>query len=136
MAQFQFHQHITLARKYLKPKPISLVNQQIQMQYLYNRLLVANYIENSMLVCILDIQPSSESQVYRIKITYKLSDGATKGMADFATIIKNMRENIHIISTARMIAEITNCVFITPNIKNGISKCMLQIRLCHGSVHG
>ena len=78
MAQFQFHQHITLARKYLKPKPISLVNQQIQMQYLYNRLLVANYIENSMLVCILDIQPSSESQVYRIKITYKLSDGAPK----------------------------------------------------------
>lgn len=69
MAQFQFHQHITLARKYLKPKPISLVNQQIQMQYLYNRLLVANYIENSMLVCILDIQPSSESQVYRIKIS-------------------------------------------------------------------
>ena len=49
-------------------------------------------------------------------------------MADFATITKNMRENIHIISTARMIAEITNCVFITPNIKNGISKCMLQIR--------
>lgn len=29
MAQFQFHQHITLARKYLKPKPISLVNQQM-----------------------------------------------------------------------------------------------------------
>ena len=135
MAQFQFHQHITLARKYLKPKPISLVNQQIQMQYLYNRLLVANYIENSMLVCILDIQPSSESQVYRIKITYKLSDGAPKAWL-ISPPLQKYEGNIHIISTARMIAEITNCVFITPNIKNGISKCMLQIRLCHGSVHG
>lgn len=78
MAQFRFHQHITLAHKYLKTKPISLVNQQIRMQYLYRKLLVENYIKDSMFVCVLDIQPSSESQVYRIKIAYKLSDGAPK----------------------------------------------------------
>lgn len=62
----------------MKTKPIWLVNQQIRMQYLYRKLLVENYIKDSMFVCVLDIQPSSESQVYRIKITYKLSDGAPK----------------------------------------------------------
>lgn len=31
-----------------------------------------------MLVCVLDIQPSPESQIYRVRITYKISDGAPK----------------------------------------------------------
>lgn len=48
------------------------------MQLTYGDILIANCIKNSTLICILDIQPSSESQRYRVKITYKLSDGSPK----------------------------------------------------------
>ena len=50
--------------------------------------------------------------------------------------LQNMKENIRIISMARITMEIINCVFIILSIKNGISRCILQIHLCHGYVHG
>lgn len=62
--------------KYLRQKPLSLVQQQIRIFQLYGNIIRRMYIENSMLVCIIDLQPSAESDVYRIKITYKLSDKA------------------------------------------------------------
>ena len=78
MVQFQFRQHIIMVRNYLKIKPISLIKQQIKLQHTYAGLVELNYIEKSMLICVLNIQPSCESQVYKVKITYKLSDGAPK----------------------------------------------------------
>lgn len=78
MARLKFRRRITSAHKFFKLKRISLVNQKIQMQLTYGEILKANYIKNSTLICILDIQPSSESQRYRVKITYKLSDGSPK----------------------------------------------------------
>lgn len=67
-----------MARRYLKPKPVTLVQQQIKINQLFYHIVEKLYIENSQLVCIMSLQPSAEAETYTVKITYKLSDIAPK----------------------------------------------------------
>jgi hypothetical protein len=62
-----------VSRRYLKPKPIPLIKQKLMIQQVYSN--IENcFIHNSELQCILHITPSAHSQLYRVKIFYKLRE--------------------------------------------------------------
>lgn len=66
-------------KRYLKPQPITIASQMLRIQQLYR----SNLIEvlkavNSELICMIRLQPSEHSDIYRIKITYKISDISPK----------------------------------------------------------
>ncbi len=65
-------------KKYLKPLPIPLAKQQIRLSSLYGDVIDYIGIERSELLCVMRLQPSENSDVYKVKITYKISDISPK----------------------------------------------------------
>lgn len=63
-----------MVRKFLKPKALTLMQQKINLKKTYGKLIKSCLISKGELKCIMSLQPSSESQIYVIKITYKYTD--------------------------------------------------------------
>ena len=63
-------------RRYLKPQPITIANQMLRIQQLYNGIIEELTVVKSELRCVIRIQPSQHSDTYRIKITYKISEAS------------------------------------------------------------
>lgn len=65
-------------KRYLKPQPLAVIQQVIRIYQLYYNLIDFINIENSELICIMKLQPSVHSDIYTVKITYKISDVSPK----------------------------------------------------------
>ena len=65
-------------KKYSKRPPLTLVQQKIRIRQLYSELVDELIIEKSELICKIKLQPSVHSEIYEIKIKYKISDGSPK----------------------------------------------------------
>lgn len=65
-------------KRYLKAQPLTVVHQAIRIYQLYYNLVETINIANSELICVINLQPSRHSDIYKIKIKYKVSDKAPK----------------------------------------------------------
>lgn len=65
-------------RRYLRQQPIPLIQQKLRISALYGSLIKSICIIRSELVCIMRLQPSEHSDIYVVKITYKISDVSPK----------------------------------------------------------
>ena len=63
-----------MARKFLKPRALTLTQQEMNLKKTYGELIKSCLISKGELKCIMHLQPSLESQIYTIKITYKYTD--------------------------------------------------------------
>lgn len=58
--------------KYNKTKPLTLMQQKLRLQKLYPNLIERIEIVRNELTCIMRLQPSNESRIYTVKISFKL----------------------------------------------------------------
>lgn len=65
-------------KKVIKEKPLTISEQMVLLKQYYGCLIEKAEIQNNELICVLVLQPSEESSIYKIKITYKSSDYCPK----------------------------------------------------------
>ena len=61
-------------KRYLKTQPIAIAVQELRIRNLYGNITEKLIVANSELICVINLQPSEHSDIYKIKITYKISD--------------------------------------------------------------
>lgn len=62
----------------MKSQSIPLVQQELKIRNLYGDLIESIHIVKSELICIMNLQPSEHSDMYKVKIAYKISDVSPK----------------------------------------------------------
>lgn len=67
-----------MGHKFFNRVPVSLMVQKGCLIRLYGDLIEECYISKNVLVCVMQLKPTNESETYRIKIRYKLSERSPK----------------------------------------------------------
>ncbi len=67
-----------MASNYFRTKPLSLIQQRIAIQQNYSGVIESISTDKNVLHCILNLQPSIESCMYKVKLSYRLADGFPK----------------------------------------------------------
>ena len=65
-------------KRYQKTQALTIAVQKFRIGQLYGNIIEELREVNSELICVINLQPSEHSDIYKVKITYKISDAYPK----------------------------------------------------------